>query len=148
VRAGEYLPIRRRWSGEEVVEMAFDMTPRIVTANPAVAEDTGRVAMERGAIVYCMEGLDQTKGTDAKTFPLYMANRSGAMREEFKPDLLDGVTVLTHEGAKQTESADTLYEAAGTGAAKKETAELKMIPYYAWDNRDESPMQVWVPFEG
>jgi len=144
VRPGEYVPIRRRWSGETVVEMAFDTTPRMVTANPAVAEDTGRVAIERGAIVYCMEGLDQTKGTDAKTFPLYMANRSGAIREEFKPDLLDGVMTLRHEGAKQTESADTLYEAEGTGTAKTEAAELKMIPYYAWDNREDSSMQVWI----
>ncbi len=146
VRPGEYVPVRRRWSGETLIELGFDMTPRMVAANPAVSEDTGRVAVERGAIVYCMEGLDQTKGTDAKTFPLYMAERQGAIREEFKPELLDGVIVLTHEGAKQTESPDRLYAAAATGAAKMETAELKMIPYYAWDNREESPMQVWVPW--
>ena len=144
VRSGEYLPIRRRWSGETAVELAFDMTPRMVAANPAVSEDTGRVAVERGPIVYCMEGLDQTKGTDAKTFPLYLAKREGAIRGEFRPDLLEGVMVLEHEGAKQTESADTLYAAAGTGAARTEAAALQLIPYYAWDNREETPMQVWI----
>ncbi|MFZ0689038.1 MAG: beta-L-arabinofuranosidase domain-containing protein [Acidobacteriaceae bacterium] len=143
VQPGEYLPIRRRWSGETVVDLAFDMTPRRVTANPAVAEDTGRVAMERGPLVYCMEGLDQAQ-SDAKTFPLYMARRSGAIREEFKPDLLDGVMVLTHAGAKGVEPTEALY-VMGAGVVRTEPAELKMIPYYAWDNRDESAMQVWVP---
>jgi DUF1680 family protein len=147
VQAGEYLPIRRRWSGEMVVELAFDMRPQLVAANPAVSEDTGRVAIERGPLVYCMEGLDQAHGTDAKTFPLYLANRGGATHAEFKSDVLDGVMVLEHSGAKRTASEDALYETTGAGAVKAEPASLKLIPYYAWDNREESPMQVWIPSE-
>jgi hypothetical protein len=147
VRAGEYLPVRRRWSGETVVELAFDMRPQLVAANPAVAEDTGRVAMERGPVVYCMEGLDQTQ-QDAKTFPLYVASRGGATQGSMEPGLLGGVMVLTHAGARRTESGDALYAAAGAGEDKAEAAELKMVPYYAWANREESSMQVWVPVEG
>lgn len=147
VRAGEYLPVRRRWSGETLVELAFDMRPQWVAANPAVAEDTGRVAMERGPIVYCMEGLDQTQ-QDAKTFSLYVAKRDGATHEEYKADVLDGVMVLSHAGGRRTESGDALYAAAGAGTGKAEAAELKLVPYYAWDNREESSMQVWVPVEG
>jgi DUF1680 family protein len=147
VRAGEYVPIRRQWSGETPVELAFDMTPRMVMANPAVEQDTGKVAMERGPIVFCMEGLDQTKGTDAKTFPLYMAKREGAVRGEYKTDVLDGVMVLTHEGSRRAESVDALYAPALAETGKVEAAELKLIPYYAWDNREESSMQVWVPVE-
>jgi len=130
------------------VELAFDMTPRMVMANPAVEQDTGKVAMERGPIVFCMEGLDQTKGTDAKTFPLYMAKRDGAIRGEYKTDVLDGVMVLTHEGARRAESVDALYAPALAETGKVEAAELKLIPYYAWDNREESSMRVWVPVEG
>jgi DUF1680 family protein len=148
VRSGEYVPIRRRWSGETSVELAFDVTPRMVMANPAVEQDTGKVAMERGPIVFCMEGQDQTKGTDAKTFPLYLAKRDGAIQGEFKPDVLDGVMVLTHSGAKRVESVESLYAPAGAEAGKVEAAELKLIPYYAWDNREESSMQVWVPWVG
>jgi len=143
-RAGEYLPIRRRWSGETVVELAFDMRPQMVAANPAVAEDTGRVAIERGPLVYCMEGLDQAQ-TEAKTFPLYLARRDGATQAEFKGDLLDGVMVLTHAGARRTEDVGGLYEPAESGTHRVAAAALKLIPYYAWDNREESSMQVWVP---
>jgi uncharacterized protein len=147
VRAGEYVPIRRRWSGETAVELNLDMTPRMMVANPAVEQDTGKVAMERGPIVFCMEGLDQTN-KDAKTFPQYMAKRNGAIRGSFEPGLLGGVMVLTHEGARRVESVETLYATAGAGVAPVEAAELRMIPYYAWDNREESSMQVWVPVEG
>jgi DUF1680 family protein len=148
VRSGEYVPIRRQWSGETPVELNFDITPRMVMANPAVEQDTGKVAMERGPVVFCMEGMDQTKGTDAKTFPLYLAKRDGAIQGEFKPDVLDGVMVLTHSGAKRVESVESLYAPAGAEAGKVEAAELKLIPYYAWDNREESSMQVWVPWVG
>lgn len=139
------MPIRRRWSGETAVELSFDMTPRMVMANPAVEQDSGKVAMERGPIVFCMEGLDQTK-TDAKTFPLYVAKREGAMRGEYKPEMLGGVMVVTHAGARRAD-VDALYAPAAS-EAKVEAAELKLIPYYAWDNREESSMQVWVPVEG
>jgi DUF1680 family protein len=148
VRSGEYVPIRRQWSGETVVDLAFDVTPRMVMANPAVEQDTGKVAMERGPVVFCMEGLDQAKGTDAKTFPLYLAKRDGAIQGEFKPDALDGVMVLTHSGAKRVDSVESLYAPASAEAGKVEAAELKLIPYYAWDNREESSMQVWVPWVG
>jgi len=145
VRPGTYVPIRRRWSGETTVELAFDMTPQLVTANPAVSMDHGRVAMQRGAVVYCMEGLDQAEGADAKTFPLYLAKRDGATRASLDTGLLDGVMVLTHEGAKRTEAVEALYAPAGPAPAQVQAAELKLIPYYAWDNREESSMQVWVP---
>jgi DUF1680 family protein len=94
-----------------------------------------------------MEGLDQTQ-QDAKTFSLYVAKRDGATHEEYKADVLDGVMVLSHAGGRRTESGDALYAAAGAGTGKAEAAELKLVPYYAWDNREESSMQVWVPVEG
>ena len=75
-----------------------------------------------------------------------MAQRDGAIRGEFKPEVLDGVMVLTHEGARRTEPVDALYGAAGS--APVEAAELKLVPCYAWDNREESSMQVWVPVVG
>ena len=56
-RPGEYLPIRRRWSANDSIELSFDMKTRLLESNPAVAEDRGRVAFQRGPIVFCMERL-------------------------------------------------------------------------------------------
>ena len=77
-----------------------------------------------------------------------MAKRDGATRGSFEPEMLGGVMVLTHAGARRVEDVEALYAPAGAEAGKVEAAELKLIPYYAWDNREESSMQVWVPWVG
>jgi DUF1680 family protein len=146
VRAGEYLAIKRRWSGETAIELSFDMEPQLVRANIAVADDTGRVAVQRGPLVYCMEGLDQLKGRDAKSFPLYMAKRDGAVQAKFEGNMLEGVMVLEHAGVKATETTASLYSsAAGPAVKSAEAATLRLIPYYAWANREPAAMQVWIP---
>ena len=61
VPAGQYLAIRRRWSGANKITLQFDMTPRITAANSRVESDRHRVAIERGPLVYCMEQIDQTE---------------------------------------------------------------------------------------
>lgn len=144
VRPGQYLPVRRRWSGDSVIELSFDMTPQMLRANPAVADDTARVTVQRGPLVYCMEGLDQKHGTDSASFPLYMARAQGEIRPR-QTDILEGIVVLEHAGAKSTETTTSLYEAAGAAPSTAAPASLHLIPYYAWANRTPSPMQVWVP---
>jgi hypothetical protein len=69
--AGEYLALRRTWTANDLVEISFDMQPQIVDANPAVADDTGRIAMQRGPIIFCMEQLDQAEQASEKfrSFP-------------------------------------------------------------------------------
>src|SRR5207253_1487707 len=56
---GKYLPIRRRWSPGDVIHLQAPMIPQLLAANPRVADDTGRVALQRGPLVYCLEQLDQ-----------------------------------------------------------------------------------------
>ena len=149
---GEYLAIRRRWSGRETVELTFDMRPQVVEANPNVSADTGRIALERGPIVYCMEHLDQTAhaaGLEIGTIPdlaLYSAHLSGETATRFDPDLLDGVVVLEHPGILTIPPpVDALYRTASDAAHTTTPASLRLIPYYAWANRQPASMQVWIP---
>ncbi len=148
VAAGQYLPIKRRWSAGDAVELSFDMEPQVVHANLAVTDDRGRVAFQRGPLVYCMEQLDQALAADdALGFPLYTAQLSGTTAAHYQPDLLDGVVVLEHPGAWLPASASTLYQAALPGGEPHPTS-LRMVPYYAWSNRQLSAMQVWIPYQG
>jgi len=145
ISPGSYAAIRRRWSGEELVELEFDMQPQMVHANPAVADDTGRVAMQRGPVVFCMEQLDQA-GNSPQEFPLVAAMLAGESEAQFDPNLLEGVVVLTHSGIIAAQSTQSLYD---TGPVSKKAAhdvKLKLIPYYAWANREPSSMQVWIPY--
>src|SRR6267378_2342513 len=105
--AGQYLPIRRRWSAGDTVTLQFNMAPQILEANAQVTENNGRVAVQRGPLVYCMEQIDQGEGVALKDVALKAEKGSSARFEEkFDKDLLGGVLVLRHAGAVYQESAD------------------------------------------
>jgi hypothetical protein len=146
--AGQYLPIRRQWSGGDTVTLQFNMAPQILEANAQVTENNGRVAVQRGPLVYCMEQIDQGEGVQLKDVALRVDKASSSQFEErFDKDLLGGVLVLRHAGTVYEESADRsgLYFSHSAAPAKSRPVQLTFIPYYAWANRVQTPMQVWTP---
>ncbi len=148
IQSGAYLPIHRRWSAGDSIHLRFDMTTQFVTANPAVVEDRGRVALQRGPIVFCMESLDQSEAAQQGGLSNCVAKVSASTEAHFVPDLLGGVMVLEHQGSVSRSSAGlSLYNAAHESRPQEETrTTFKMIPYYAWANRSPSAMQVWIPY--
>jgi DUF1680 family protein len=146
---GAYLPIPRRWAPGDTVRLQLDMTPQALAANPHVTEDSGRVAVLRGPLIYCMEQLDQPDGvtlSDA-AIDLRRPAAAGEFHSEFKSDLLGGVVVLRHPGAAYEGSASqgALYAPYTAATRKARAVPLTLIPYYAWANRDPSYMEVWAP---
>lgn len=129
-----YLQIDRKWKKGDVVEVHFDMQPRVVKAHEQVAADRGRVAIERGPIVYCAEWPDN----DFNVHNILL-NQRPTFQMVNKPDLLYGICELT------TEAQSLSYNAAGKLAVKDVT--LTLIPYYAWAHRGEGDMEVWLPIE-
>src|SRR6266404_2624243 len=145
---GQYLPIRRRWSAGDVIRVQFNMTPQLLEANAQIAENNGRVAVQRGPLVYCLEQIDQPDGVALKDVALNVGPKSSAQfQEEFQKDLLGGIIVLRHAGADYGESAERslLYFRHSNEARKSKPLSLTFIPYYAWANRTATPMQVWTP---
>jgi DUF1680 family protein len=145
---GQYLPIRRRWSGGDVIRAKFNMQPQLLEANAQVIENNGRVAVQRGPLVYCLEQIDQSEGVALKDVALKLGKNSNAsFQEEFQKDLLGGVLVLRHAGAAFGESAEhhQLYFHYSGEPRKANLVSLTLIPYYAWANRTATPMQVWIP---
>jgi DUF1680 family protein len=145
-KSGEYLAVHRSWAASDTIQMKLEMTPQILEANPHVVEDEGRVAVQRGPLVYCLEELDQPSGTAIEDVSVNIARKpSDGFKSEFKPDLLGGVMVLQHEGEliQYPDSRNTLYTLYQQERPKNKPVELTFIPYYAWANRDKSPMQVW-----
>ena len=129
-----YLSIARKWKKRDVVEVHFDMIPRIVKANPKVEADHGRVAVERGPIVYCAEWPDNRFNVHS-----ILLNQHPQFKVTDKPELLYGIRQIT------TDAQALSYDKAGKLVTKD--VELTLIPYYAWAHRGEGDMEVWLPID-
>jgi DUF1680 family protein len=143
---GQYLPVRRRWSAGDVIRVQFNMRPQLLEANAQVIENNGRVAVQRGPLIYCLEQIDQPEGVPLKDVALRLDPKSSAQfQEEFHKDLLGGILLLRHAGAAYEESPEqnNLYFLFSGGPRKSRSVSLTLIPYYAWANRAATPMQVW-----
>ena len=143
--AGQYLPIRRRWASGDVIQLKMEVTPQVIEANPRVADDTGRVAIQRGPLIYCLEEIDQPSGVSLSDVAVNPGRQPAEQfHSEFRRDLLGGMVVLHHTGAifERGTSEKKLYSRYSR-EEKTRNVPLTFIPYYAWANRDATSMQVW-----
>jgi uncharacterized protein len=152
VTPGQYLPIRRTWSRGDRVRLNLDMTPRLIVADPNIEATRGRVAVQRGPLVYCMESIDQSKAASLDNFLLKL-DTSGTpeFNEQFDHQLLGGVVSINMRGildeARVPAEQKTTYSAMkATDASTPKPVTIKLIPYYTFANRQESAMQVWLPY--
>ena len=128
-----YALITRTWKAGDVVELSLPMPVRRVAANEAVEADRGRVAIERGPLVYCAEWTDN----DGRVSNIVLAD-GAQLAIEARPDLLGGVVVIKGD-------AEAVSEKAGKIVSEKKPVTL--IPYYAWANRGKGEMAVWLARE-
>jgi hypothetical protein len=128
-----YATLRRTWKKGDVITLALPMPARRVLANDLVTADKGRVALQRGPIVYAAEGIDNAEG---KVRDLLLP-ASSTLRATFKPDLLNGVEIV------EAKALALSYDA--QGKVNKREENLVAVPYYAWANRGKGQMIVWLP---
>ncbi len=127
-----YVSLTRSWQEGDALELNLPMPVRRVAANDKVQADRGRVALQRGPLVYCAEWPDNPNG---KVRNLLLPD-SEALTADFEPDLLNGVTVI--KGRACTVAMDE------NGNRVKTEQAFKAIPYYAWANRGRGQMAVWI----
>jgi DUF1680 family protein len=143
---GAYFTLDREWSPGDVVTLALPVQPRLTAANPLVRENVGRVAVEAGPIVYCMEGLDQPDSSSA--FDWWLSRGASGFRTEWRAGLLGGVNVITHPAAalkKHLKDQPLYHDARQPPASEWKSGTVTFIPYYTFANREPTSMQVWVP---
>ena len=143
---GEYLAIKRRWAEGDVIKLSMEVVPQVIEANPRVADDSGRVAIQRGPLIYCLEEIDQPSGVSLSDVAVNPGRHPAEeFQTEFRNDLLGGTVVLHHTGAmlERASAEKSLYSRYAEGEAKSKKVPLTFIPYYAWANRQATAMQVW-----
>jgi DUF1680 family protein len=117
-----YARLRRLWKEGDVIELDLPMPVRRVLSHPLVEEDAGKVALERGPLVYCAEGIDH----GGRALDIVLPDDAVLYAEE-NPELLHGITIVK-----------------GTARLDGEELELTAIPYYAWSHRGVGEMAVWL----
>ena len=133
-----YLSVNRQWKKGDVVTIHFDMPVRTVKANMHVTDDRGRIAVERGPLVYCAEGADNA-GFSIFNFLMPLRPRFSVAEHEIK-GLRD-----VNFSVKAIEVDGQVVETNPRGEALVKAAKLTMIPYYAWNHRGAGLMEVWMP---
>lgn len=136
-----YLRLERPWNPGDRVVLELAMPVERVYAHPAVQEDAGRVALQRGPIIYCLEGVDNP-------FPLHQVvlPAEAPLEASFDPDLLGGVVRLGGEAWVEDEGdwAGRLYRFA---RPERKRVRITAVPYFAWANRAPGEMRVWLRSE-
>jgi DUF1680 family protein len=127
-----YWVINRTWTAGDTIELNLPMPIRRVICNDKVEENRGRIAVERGPLVYCIEGADHS----GKVLDMFLGD-DVSLTPETRNDLLGGITTLTGKAKRGYYGND------GKPAAKP--ADITMIPYYAWCHRGANEMAVWLP---
>mgnify|MGYP002520794179 CR=1 FL=1 len=127
-----YMAINRQRKKGDVVRVHFDMEPRTVVANSQVKDDQGRMAVERGPLVYCAEWKDN-QNMDIFRF---VWNKNPKFDVVNCPGVVGGIRELTTTGQALSQDKE--------GRVSVKDVRLTLIPYYAWNHRGVGKMEVWL----
>ena len=142
-----WLRLTRAWTPGEHVVLELDLEPRLTRADPRVDAVRGCVAIERGPLVYCLEQVDHPGGG----LDDIVIDTSRPLAAKHRPDLLGGVTTILGSGYRQSIAPQGWWPypaAAGIEAGDQDSngrIDLVAIPYFAWANRQDGAMRVWLP---
>ena len=135
-----YAKIERDWKKGDNIRISLDMKPEIIVSNPKVKDNIGKIAVKRGPIVYCIEQIDNN-------FPI--CDLEVDIEKDLVPiysEILKGVVTIKGKGYIPEKDLwkKNLYLPKKALNSKRIEVEFTLIPYYAWANREQGPMQVWI----
>ncbi len=143
---GSYAEVKRAWKAGDVVELNLKFGADLWEANPLVEETVNQVTVKYGPLVYCLESNDLPPGVRLQDVALSLdrAHRQfGTEREKIANTNVVALTVQAYALQRPTWKPGQLYRE--VGSAKREEFTLKLVPYYAWGNRGDTEMSVWLP---
>jgi len=128
-----YAVLNRKWKKNDLIEVKLPMQVRRVVANSQVKNDIGKIALQRGPIMYCAEWLDNNGKASNIVIPA-----STDFQAKYNPAILNGIETL------QAEVPAVMINNNGESIETK-TQNFTAIPYYAWANRGKGEMMLWFP---
>jgi DUF1680 family protein len=135
-----YAVLSRAWESGDELSIRFEMQVRKLFSNYEIAPNRGRAAISRGPIIYCAEEADNRHRLDR-----FIVDLDRDPEVNHKPEALTDIVGLSVPGLAEEPEEETLYP---LSQAAKKPCTIKMIPYYAWDNRTPGEMLVWLRHGG
>ena len=133
----------RKWKKGDTIELDLPMKARLVEANPLVEEAKNQIAVMRGPIVYCLEGQDIEGGYRINDIAIPADIQFAEKKITISNSdmiALEGEALLANNGRW---GKDELYR--DLRPVKQKKVKIRLIPYYAWDNRGIDDMSLWLP---
>jgi hypothetical protein len=146
VTPGSYAEAKRAWKAGDTVELSLPMGIDLLEANPMVEETINQVAVRRGPLVYCLESNDLPEGVRIEDVALVNDARHRQFtlkREEVAGSRVVVVEVSAQQIKRETWQPGQLYRP--VSASTPEEVRVTLVPYYAWGNRGDTEMMVWLP---
>jgi DUF1680 family protein len=140
VTAGTYARIERQWKAGDTIELDIPIEVRLLKGHPRIEEIRNQAAVKVGPVVYCIETPDLPENTDI--LDVYLPSDI-ELNPEQNPELLGGLTTLSGEVLLHADPQDQMYRP--LEQPQWERVDARFVPYYAWCNRGESEMTVWLP---
>jgi uncharacterized protein len=140
VNTGSFATINRVWKAGDIITLDMPMEVTLVEGHDRIEEVRNQVAVKRGPIVYCIETPDLPKG--ASILDMYI-NGNSPLVAEHKESFLGGVTVVNAELLIREGKTNEMYQVVTKPQFK--SFKTQLVPYYAWSNRGQAEMTVFMP---
>lgn len=135
-----YLILEKEWIGHEEISLQLDMTVKEWSANPLVRENVGKIVVQRGPFIYCVE--EEYNGSNLH---LLHVSKNAQFTYNFVEEMFEGIGVIKTQAKKkciQSRWEDSLYALHANDQEVEK--EITFIPYFAWANRSIGEMLVWI----
>lgn len=139
-KPGTFACITRQWKPGDTVELQLPMDVTLLQGHPRIEEVRNQTAVKVGPLVYCIESPDLPE--DTSILDVYVPSDI-QLSKDHNPNFLGGMTTLTGDVLLKADETDTMYRPLGEPAWR--SCSVRFVPYYAWSNRGESEMSVWLP---
>lgn len=139
---GRYFEIRRSWSTRDQIELVLPMSVQLLEAHPLIEETRNQAAVRRGPIIYCLESTDLPNNVEIIDVTI---SSNARYKDRFIKELLGGITVVETKAHAlvRKDWGQILYRRMIPREPK--AIDIRLIPYYAWNNRGDCEMTVWMP---
>ncbi|MBN2317037.1 MAG: glycoside hydrolase family 127 protein [Sedimentisphaerales bacterium] len=142
LKSEQYFEIRRKWTEGDRIDLVFPMDIQLLEAHPLVEEARNQITIRRGPMIYCLESVDLPDNVGILNAAI---SSDAPFRHRYIKNLLGGVTVLETKASVRDRNdwGNTLYRKINPQEPKD--IDIRLVPYYAWANRGDGEMTVWIP---